>query len=146
MLTVCPAIFWRSKYCWKNENNARITSQPVSGISETTRKCLTRNRRLIAETVFLLAPPFDANAVIEAVRKLKTQHRVSRETVYRTLRELVQSGLVSTQSSSNTYSVSPPKAEALLSLCASTHSKLIAGTCPWCGRAIIQGKLHDNSD
>ena len=114
-------------------------------------KRLTRDRRLVAETVFILAPPFDADAVFAAVTQLTSKYRVSRATIYRTLSELVQSGLVSIQSSANTKSVyfhsfAPPQAGTLLSLCASTHSKLIAGTCPWCGRDIIRGKLRDDSE
>ena len=55
---------------------------------------LTRERRLVAETVFALAGPFDFEIVLSALRNTSPTHRVTRPTVYRTLSLLEQSGLV----------------------------------------------------
>ena len=144
--------------CCSNRNpSARaVTAMPPVGRTRTMRDSpldqfqafldqrgqrLTRERRLIAVTVFTLAPPFDMESVLAAVRETTSQRCVSRATVYRTLDALEQSGLVSIQSSAkaspvywHTFTPPTPSPQAL---CASTHLKLIAGRCPWCGRELL---------
>jgi Fur family ferric uptake transcriptional regulator len=57
-------------------------------------KRITQQRRLIVETVFSHHDHFDADELIEHLRTLIARRKVSRPTVYRTLGELVDSGLL----------------------------------------------------
>ena len=57
-------------------------------------KRITRQRRLIVETVFSHHDHFDADELIEHLQKLIAQRKVSRPTVYRTLSELVEAGML----------------------------------------------------
>jgi Fe2+ or Zn2+ uptake regulation protein len=111
---------------------------------------LTRERAIVVDTVFQLAPPFDADLVLDAVRhKLQC---LSRSTVYRTLHQLHDAGLLYMQISadqsvvfahSREQAASSPKS-AFSEICAATHSNLIAGTCPWCTMPVINGEVRDN--
>ena len=102
---------------------------------------LTSERKAIAEIVFNLAPPFDVETLLGAVEQASSH--ISRSTVYRTLALLAASGLLTGGSLTRRLMTAPsPKEETPASLCISTHSKFIAGKCPWCGGDIIYGKLR----
>ncbi len=94
---------------------------------------LTRERRLVAETVFSLTAPLNGESVLESLIDI-FQRNVSRSTIYRTLALIEESGLASVETVSS-GDLSP--------LCAAAHANLIAGRCPWCGRDITHGKPHD---
>ena len=57
-------------------------------------KRITPQRRVIVETVFSHHDHFDADELIEHLRELIAQRKVSRPTVYRTLSELVEAGML----------------------------------------------------
>ena len=107
-------------------------------------KRMTRDRQMVAQTVLGLSPPIHADRVFELLRQ-----SVTRPTVYRTLFELKEAGLVRSQlydgqnvliHNFGLLSVCPvdePEPEAL---CAKTHRTMIAGTCPWCGCLIVHGR------
>lgn len=57
-------------------------------------KRVTRQRRIIVETVFSHHDHFDADELMDHLKDLIAQRQVSRPTVYRTLSELVESGLL----------------------------------------------------
>lgn len=57
-------------------------------------KRVTRQRKLILEQVFSRHDHFDAEELLEALRVAVGQRTVSRPTVYRTLLELVDAGLI----------------------------------------------------
>jgi Fur family ferric uptake transcriptional regulator len=57
-------------------------------------KRITQQRRLIVETVFSHHDHFDADELIEHLQELIVQRKVSRPTVYRTLAELVEAGML----------------------------------------------------
>ncbi len=57
-------------------------------------KRLTQQRRLIVEQVFSHHDHFDADELMAHLRGLIAQHRLSRPTVYRTLSELVEAGML----------------------------------------------------
>jgi len=57
-------------------------------------KRVTRQRRLIVETVFSHHDHFDADELMGHLQELITKREVSRPTVYRTLSELVEAGLL----------------------------------------------------
>lgn len=57
-------------------------------------KRITRQRRLIVETVFSHHDHFDADELIDHLQELINQRKVSRPTVYRTLSELVEAGML----------------------------------------------------
>jgi Fur family ferric uptake transcriptional regulator len=57
-------------------------------------KRLTQQRRLIVEQVFSHHDHFDADELIEHLQGLIAQRRLSRPTVYRTLSELVEAGML----------------------------------------------------
>ena len=57
-------------------------------------KRITEQRRLIVETVFSHHDHFDADELIDHLQGLITQRKVSRPTVYRTLSELVEAGML----------------------------------------------------
>lgn len=107
-------------------------------------KRMTRERAFVVEVVFKMASPFDAASVLAAVGRTKVQLNVSRSTLYRTLTLLKDSGLIRCETGAggweryyHTFNVVPP------SPCDSIHKKMIAGTCPWCGGAIIEGEVRE---
>ena len=107
---------------------------------------LTRERELLVGVIFALDSPFTAESVLEAVARSQSQSRISRATAYRTLQLLADSGQIaigSAAAGSVQYSHGHAD-EPIADPCRSTHSKLIAGTCPWCGRAIRNGKTVDD--
>ena len=57
-------------------------------------KRVTQQRKIIVEHVFRKHEHFDAEALIDEVARLESSPKVSRPTVYRTLRELVDAGLL----------------------------------------------------
>ena len=57
-------------------------------------KRITQQRRVIVETVFSHHDHFDADELIEHLQKLIAQRKVSRPTIYRTLAELVEAGML----------------------------------------------------
>lgn len=61
---------------------------------QTRGKRITQQRRMIVEEVFKRHDHFDAEDLITHVSRVLGQRRVSRPTVYRTLTELVDSGLL----------------------------------------------------
>lgn len=63
---------------------------------QTAGKRITEQKRLIVETVFSHHDHFDAEELLDHLRPLITQRKVSRPTVYRTLAELVEAGMLRT--------------------------------------------------
>jgi Fur family ferric uptake transcriptional regulator len=57
-------------------------------------KRVTKQRRLIVQTVFSHHDHFDADELMEHLKELIARREVSRPTVYRTLSELVEAGLL----------------------------------------------------
>lgn len=57
-------------------------------------KRITRQRRLIVETVFSHHDHFDADELIDHLQELIARRKLSRPTVYRTLSELVEAGML----------------------------------------------------
>jgi Fur family ferric uptake transcriptional regulator len=57
-------------------------------------KRVTKQRRLIVETVFSHHDHFDADELMGHLQELIAQRKLSRPTVYRTLSELVEAGLL----------------------------------------------------
>jgi len=57
---------------------------------------ITRQRKVIVDTVFSHHDHFDADELIEHLQELIAQRKVSRPTVYRTLSELVEAGMLRT--------------------------------------------------
>lgn len=110
---------------------------------------LTRERMIVAQLVDSLRSPFSVDAVMTAILRLKGPERISRATVYRTLQLLCNAGQLDAESNLAaeliyTHRQAPPRpAVRRPRLCRSTHAELIAGTCPWCGRAIAWGRAQD---
>ena len=65
-----------------------------AGFLQTRGKRVTQQRRLIVEQVFSHHDHFDADELMVHLQDLITQRMVSRPTVYRTLGELVEAGLL----------------------------------------------------
>ncbi len=63
---------------------------------ESRGKRITRQRRLIVDTVFSHHDHFDADELMDHLQELIAQRKVSRPTVYRTLSELVEAGMLRT--------------------------------------------------
>jgi Fur family transcriptional regulator, ferric uptake regulator len=61
---------------------------------ETTGKRITQQKRLIVEEVFSHHDHFDADELLDHLRSLVAQRKLSRPTVYRTLAELVEAGML----------------------------------------------------
>lgn len=57
-------------------------------------KRVTRQRRMIVDTVFSHHDHFDADELIEHLQELISKRKVSRPTIYRTLGELVEAGML----------------------------------------------------
>ena len=75
----------------------RVALPPADRFSQFLQsrgKRITRQRRLIVDTVFSHHDHFDADELIEHLQELIAQRKLSRPTVYRTLAELVESGLL----------------------------------------------------
>jgi Fur family transcriptional regulator, ferric uptake regulator len=79
----------------------RVHSPPLERFQtflEHGGKRLTVQRRQILEQVFSHHDHFDAEELLEHLRPLLAQRKLSRPTVYRTLNELVEAGLLRTMS------------------------------------------------
>jgi len=61
---------------------------------QTRGKRITQQRRLIVEQVFSHHDHFDADELIDHLKQLIAERKLSRPTVYRTLAELVEAGLL----------------------------------------------------
>ena len=61
---------------------------------QTRGKRITRQRRLIVEQVFSHHDHFDADELMSHLGELISQRKLSRPTIYRTLIELVEAGLL----------------------------------------------------
>lgn len=111
---------------------------------------LTPERETTARLIFSLTPPFTAESVVQAV--LQLGQSVSRATIYRMLHILAEAGQITVESESDretqySHQYKPlQRSDGISSLCQSTHAKMIAGTCPWCGRAILNGFPEDESN
>jgi len=57
-------------------------------------KRITQQRKTLVEVVFEQHEHFDADGLVEKVQKVDPSDRVSRPTIYRTLAELVEAGLL----------------------------------------------------
>ncbi len=61
---------------------------------QTTGKRVTQQKQLIVEQVFSHHDHFDVEELLDHLRPLTAQRKVSRPTVYRTLAELVEAGML----------------------------------------------------
>ncbi len=77
--------------------SVRVTSTPLDRFAEFLRtrgKRITRQRRWIVEQVFSHHDHFDADELMSHLAEMISGRRLSRPTVYRTLGELVEAGLL----------------------------------------------------
>jgi Fur family ferric uptake transcriptional regulator len=77
--------------------SVRVSLPPVERFEQYLKrrgKRVTRQRRVIVEQVFSHHDHFDADELMDHLQKLIAQRKVSRPTVYRTLGELVDAGLL----------------------------------------------------
>ncbi|NQT36923.1 MAG: transcriptional repressor [Planctomycetes bacterium] len=77
--------------------SVRVTAPPADRFAEFLKrrgKRVTQQRRLIVEQVYSHHDHFDADELISHLQELIAQRKVSRPTVYRTLGELVEAGLL----------------------------------------------------
>jgi Fur family ferric uptake transcriptional regulator len=77
--------------------SVQIKLPPAERFSEFLHrrgKRITQQRRQIVETVFSHHDHFDADELIDHLQELIAQRQVSRPTVYRTLSELVEAGML----------------------------------------------------
>jgi Fur family ferric uptake transcriptional regulator len=75
----------------------RVKLPPMERFAEFLQrrgKRITQQRRLIVEQVFSHHDHFDADELMDHLQELIAQRQVSRPTVYRTLSELVEAGLL----------------------------------------------------
>ena len=75
----------------------RVALPPLERFAQFLRsqeKRVTQQRRLIVEQVFSHHDHFDADELMTHLQELISQRKVSRPTVYRTLGELVEAGLL----------------------------------------------------
>ena len=120
-----------------------------------------RNRQLapelsyVANVVFGLDAPFDADTVVEGIH-CDTGMVVSRKTIYYTISLMERAGLITAESdgryvhSVETFDMVMAMKSLLGSrvfrtvtpMCKATHTDLIAGTCPWCGGMVFNGKVR----
>lgn len=88
-----------SKSRFSSLRSIRVQLPPAERFSQflqSTGKRLTRQKRLIVEQVFSHHDHFDAEELLDHLRPLVAQRKVSRPTVYRTLAELVEAGMLRT--------------------------------------------------
>jgi len=77
--------------------SVRVVLTPLERFAEFLRtrgKRLTMQRRLIVEQVFSHHDHFDAEELLEHLQQMIARRKVSRPTVYRTLAELGEAGLL----------------------------------------------------
>lgn len=73
-------------------------AERFSQFLQTAGKRITRQKLLIVEQVFSHHDHFDADELLDHLRLLVAQRKLSRPTVYRTLAELVEAGMLRTMS------------------------------------------------
>ncbi len=79
--------------------SVRVQQSPLDRFAQFLQgrgKRITRQRRVIVETVFSHHDHFDADELMEHLQELIAKRQVSRPTVYRTLTELVDAGMLRT--------------------------------------------------
>lgn len=77
--------------------SVQVSASPLERFTEFLRtrgKRVTQQRRLIVEQVFSHHDHFDADELMEHLQQLIIERKVSRPTVYRTLSELSEAGLL----------------------------------------------------
>jgi Fur family transcriptional regulator, ferric uptake regulator len=77
--------------------SVRVTLTPIEqlgGFLQRSGKHLTQQRRMIVEQVFSHHDHFDAEELMEHLGPLLAERKLSRPTVYPTLAELVEAGLL----------------------------------------------------
>ncbi len=77
--------------------SVKVELPPATRFAEYLRTCgkrYTPQRRLIVETVFSHHDHFDADELLDHLKESIARHEVSRPTVYRTLGELVDAGML----------------------------------------------------
>jgi Fur family ferric uptake transcriptional regulator len=77
--------------------SVRVQIPPVERFAEFLQgrgKRLTQQRRLIVQQVFSHHDHFDADELMEHLQPLLAQRSLSRPTIYRTLSELVEAGML----------------------------------------------------
>ncbi len=75
----------------------RVTLSPLERFGEflaARGKRLTRQRQWIVEQVFSHHDHFDADELMDHLQKLIAERKLSRPTIYRTLSELVEAGML----------------------------------------------------
>jgi Fur family transcriptional regulator, ferric uptake regulator len=78
-------------------NSVPVPLPPVECFAQFLQqhgKRITQQRRIIVEQIFSHHDHFDADELMNHLREFIAQRRVSRPTVYRTLTELVEAGLL----------------------------------------------------
>ena len=78
-------------------STVKVTAPPLERFTEflkTRGKRVTEQRRLIVTQVFSHHDHFDADELMDHLQELIAQRKVSRPTVYRTLSELVEAGML----------------------------------------------------
>ena len=78
-------------------SSVEVAVSPIDKFREflaTQRKRLTQERSIIVDEVFSSHEHFDADQLVERLTSRKDNSRVSRATVYRTLKELDKAGLL----------------------------------------------------
>ncbi len=78
-------------------SSVRVKQPPIERFAQFLKgrgKRVTEQRRLIVEQVFSHHDHFDADELMDHLQELIAGRRVSRPTVYRTLSELVEAGLL----------------------------------------------------
>ena len=77
--------------------SVQVKAPPLERFAQflkTRGKRVTEQRRLIVEQVFSHHDHFDADELMDHLKELIAQRKVSRPTVYRTLSELVEAGML----------------------------------------------------
>ena len=85
-------------------SSVEVAISPIEKFREflaTQRKRLTQERSIIVDEVFSSHEHFDADQLVERLTSRKDSRRVSRATVYRTLKELNKAGLLRKVARSN---------------------------------------------
>ena len=78
-------------------SSVRVKLPPIERFAQFLKgrgKRVTEQRRLIVEQVFSHHDHFDADELMDHLQELIAERKVSRPTVYRTLSELVEAGLL----------------------------------------------------
>ncbi len=79
--------------------SVKVSTSPLERFTEflkTRGKRVTQQRRLIVEQVYSHHDHFDADELMEHLQQLIAERKVSRPTVYRTLAELSEAGMLRT--------------------------------------------------